>query len=64
MKLADSYGETIRIALDDCERVRPYLKLVSEMTEFLVKELGADKAAEYEHVNVSDPGYAHFRKCR
>ena len=62
MQLADGFGDTIRIALTVEEQRMPYLHAVAAMEAFLIEKLGAQQAAEYEHVNVSDPGFAHFRR--
>ncbi len=62
MKLADGFGETIRIKLEAIEQQRPFAELVAAMRQYLADELGAEQASEYEHVTVSDPGFAHFRR--
>jgi len=62
MRLFDSFGDTLRIAIDANEQSLPYSELVAAMTQYLIQELGKEKAAKYEHVSVSDPGFAHFRR--
>ena len=52
----------LRIELTAEERSRPHQQLVGEMKQFLAEQLGQEKAATFEHISVSDPGFAHFRK--
>jgi hypothetical protein len=62
MQLAEGFGDTIRIKLDALEQQRPFAELVAAMRQYLADTLGAEQAAEYEHVTVNDPGFAHFRR--
>jgi hypothetical protein len=62
MILRNGTYSDLRIELTVEERSRPYRQLIDEMKQFLAEQLGADKAESHEHVSISDPGFAHFRK--
>ena len=56
-----TYGD-LRIELNDDEKAMLCPQLIDKMQAFLVERFGPEKAATFERVHVSDPGFVHFRK--